>query len=130
LARCPHCDLVQTLVTPAWRAEAAQIYTDYTIYHQSAGAEQQVFAGNTGAGSPRSERIIEALGQRVTLPSRGRLLDVGCGNGAFLASWSRLRPGWSLCGSEVNDKYRIQIEAIPGVERLYRSAGRNPGQFD
>jgi SAM-dependent methyltransferase len=47
------------------------------------------------------------------------LLDIGCGNGSFLSAWSRLIPGWSLCGTEVGEKYKAQIESIPGVERLF-----------
>ena len=133
LARCRVCGLVQTLVGSGWRAEAEEIYRRYTIYHQSGGSEQSVFDGCTGAGSPRSERIIHALRQSVSvsLPGQGRLLDVGCGNGAFLAAWSRLSPGWSLCGSEVDDKHRRRIEAIPGVERLYTCPLEEvPGEFD
>ena len=55
----------------------------------------------------------------MELPARGRLLDLGCGNGSFLSAWSRLVPGWSLAGSEVSDKYRREVESIPGVEQLY-----------
>ena len=133
LARCRVCGLVQSLVTPAWQAEAEEIYRGYTIYHQSGGSEQSVFDGRTGVGVPRSERIIRALTRSasVSSPARGRLLDVGCGNGAFLAAWSRLVPGWSLCGSEVDDKHRTQIEAIAGVERLHTGPlGEIPGEFD
>lgn len=133
LARCRACGLVQTLVTPAWQAEAEEIYRGYTIYHQSGGSEQRVFDSRTGAGAPRSERIVRAFRQAAgaSLPEHGRLLDIGCGNGAFLSAWSRLVPGWSLCGSEVDDKHRAEIEAIPGVERLYTGPVTEiPGEFD
>jgi len=133
LARCRACGLVQTLVTPAWQAEAEEIYRGYTIYHQSGGSEQRVFDSQTGAGAPRSERIVRAFQQAAgaSLPAHGRLLDIGCGNGAFLSAWSRLVPGWSLCGSEVDDKHRAELEAIPGVERLYTGPLTEiPGEFD
>ena len=131
LARCATCGLVQTLVTPAWQAEADAIYRDYTIYHQSAGAEQNVFDRSSGQASPRSERIIQALRQALALPEHGRLLDIGCGNGAFLAAWSRLVPGWSLCGSEVSDTHRARLEGLPGFERLFTEGLEAiPGPFD
>jgi len=131
LARCRACGLVQTVVGPKWQAEADQIYTGYTIYHQSGGREQNIFPGAGGVGKPRSDGIITALRDAVALPVGGRLLDIGCGNGSFLSAWSRLVPGWSLCGSEVSEKYKAQIEGVPGVERLFTcDVDEIPGQFD
>src|SRR6185436_4898807 len=106
LARCSACGLVQNPVTKQWSEEANQIYASYTIYHQSDGAEQNVFGNQSDAGKPRSEKIIQALRGNCALPVNGRLLDIGCGNGSFLSAWSRLIPGWSLCGSEVSEKYK------------------------
>lgn len=131
LARCRSCGLVQTLVTPEWSAEADRIYAGYTIYHQSGGSEQKVFDGRSDAGRPRSEQIIGALRNAVNLPGHGRLLDLGCGNGSFLSAWSRLVPGWALAGSEVGDKYRREVESIPGFEKLYpANLDEIPGSFD
>lgn len=119
LGRCPNCGLVETLVTPEWQRETEEIYRAYTIYHQSGGSEQQVFRAERDAGKPRSAQIIEALGGAISVPEKGRLLDVGCGNGSFLRAWSRVLPNWSLAGFEVNDKYRKEVESIPGVEQLH-----------
>ncbi len=131
LARCHACGFVQTPITPQWQAEADQIYAGYTIYHQSGGAEQNVFQARSGAGKPRSEQLIQALRAACPLPGQGRLLDVGCGNGSFLSAWSRSIPGWSLCGTEVSEKYKAQIESIPGVERLFTGDIADvPGTFD
>ncbi len=131
MARCHACGFVQTPITPQWQAEADQIYAGYTIYHQSGGAEQNVFQARSGAGKPRSEQLIQALRAACPLPGQGRLLDVGCGNGSFLSAWSRSIPGWSLCGTEVSEKYKAQIESIPGVERLFTGDIADvPGTFD
>ncbi len=131
LARCRACGFVQAPVTPQWQAEADRIYAGYTIYHQSGGAEQNVFQERSGAGQPRSAQLIAALRDACALPSRGRLLDVGCGNGSFLSAWSRLVPGWTLSGTEVSDKHKAQIEKIPGVERLFTGdITEIPGNFD
>jgi SAM-dependent methyltransferase len=131
LARCRACGLVQTVVEPKWQAEADQIYASYAIYHQSGGKEQNIFPGAGGIGKPRSDELIGALCNAVKLPSSGRLLDIGCGNGSFLSAWSRLLAGWSLCGSEVSEKYKSQVESILGVERLFTGDVEEiPGQFD
>lgn len=129
LAWCRSCGLVQAAITPEWQAEADRIYANYTIYHQSGGREQRVF-GTGGAGLPRSEKIVSALRRVVGVPEAGRLLDVGCGNGAFLTAWSRQMPGWALAGSEVSDTNRAAVESIPGVERLHTgSLAEIPGRF-
>jgi SAM-dependent methyltransferase len=131
LAWCRECGLVQTVTNQAWHDEIAAIYTGYTIYHQSGGSEQPVFASGGGIGVARSEAIIRALRSQVEIPSSGRLLDFGCGNGAFLRSWSRVVNGWRLCGSEVSNKYQREIESIEGIEALYTTPLTEiPGTFD
>src|SRR5262249_50305003 len=110
---------------------SAEIYRSYTIYYQSGGAEQAVFDGATGRPSSRSDRLVLRLRERVELPHSGRLLDVGCGNGAFLAAFGRRSPGWALRGLEVNDNNRAAVEQIPGVEALDVGELHDvPGDFD
>jgi len=59
------------------------------------------------------------------------MLDLGCGNGAMLRSFSEQLPGWSLVGNELDDKNRAAIEAIPRVERLHPGEIESvPGSFD
>jgi 2-polyprenyl-3-methyl-5-hydroxy-6-metoxy-1,4-benzoquinol methylase len=129
LAVCRACGVVQKVTDDRWQREAEEIYRAYAIYQASGGVEQQVFAD--GQGASRSSRLVERLQDRVGLPERGRLLDVGCGNGAMLRSFSRLKPGWALAGQEIGEKYRSEIEAIPGVARLYTCQPHEvPGEFD
>src|SRR2546426_745587 len=95
LAVCRECDCVQAVLCRRWRDEAKAIYADYTIYHTSHGVEQSVFDQGSGRALSRSWRLLQrALGE-ISLPERGRLLDVGCGNGALLRAFSELKLGWS-----------------------------------
>jgi len=129
LARCLECGLVQTLTTPQWQAEADQIYRSYAIYHQGGGAEQMVFV--EGRAVSRSEVIVQYLLRHHTLPSAGRSLDIGCGNGAFLRACSKQLTGWRLNGSEFDTRHRAAVEAIPQVEKFYPCALDGiPGEFD
>src|SRR5262245_12386602 len=80
LALCEACGLVQTVADENWRKECEAIYTGYTIYYQGGGAEQATFNAASGAGEARSEAIVRSLRAHVTLPAKGRWLDVGCGN--------------------------------------------------
>jgi SAM-dependent methyltransferase len=130
LGGCRACGCVQKVLDQAWRSEIDRIYADYSIYYQSNGVEQAVYESRSGRPALRSERLLEQLRTQVPLPRAGRLLDVGCGNGAFLRAFSRLIPHWTLAGTELNAKYREEVERITGVEALYACApDQVPGRF-
>jgi 2-polyprenyl-3-methyl-5-hydroxy-6-metoxy-1,4-benzoquinol methylase len=119
LAACQQCGAIQKPVTTAWLEEANEIYSEYAIYSQGAGAEQSAFDSGSGANTARSNKIVEWLGTAANLASRGRMLDIGCGNGAFLRAFSECHPDWQLAGLELSERNRSAIEAIPGVTQLY-----------
>jgi 2-polyprenyl-3-methyl-5-hydroxy-6-metoxy-1,4-benzoquinol methylase len=90
-----------------------------------------VFESGTGGGVSRSFRVLERLKSSYELPEAGRFLDVGCGNGATLRAFSQIWPGWSLAGSELSARYRLEVEAIPRVEKLYTEPVEGiAGQYD
>jgi trans-aconitate methyltransferase len=114
-----------------WQEEVRRIYDHYAIYHQGQGAEQSVFDATTGQPSARSARLVERWSAKMSLPERGRLVDIGCGNGALLRAFSAEHPNWSLSGVEVNDHYKAIVEGIPHVEQLYTCPATDvPGTFD
>jgi 2-polyprenyl-3-methyl-5-hydroxy-6-metoxy-1,4-benzoquinol methylase len=127
---CAACSSAQAILDSAWHQEAARIYEQYAIYHQSQGAEQSVFDQQSGQATSRSVRLVQRLRSEMRLPERGRLLDIGCGNGALLRAFSHAVPGWSLAGVEVSERYKSQVEAVPGVEGLFTCPPTEvPGQF-
>lgn len=131
LGVCGRCGTVQTGVDPLWEAEVGRIYADYEIYHQSAGAEQGVFDAASGIMAARSERLLSRLWTELTLPAQGRLLDVGCGNGALLRGCHTVAPGWELVGTELSDQHRAAVAALPGVTNFHSGpAAEVPGTFD
>jgi 2-polyprenyl-3-methyl-5-hydroxy-6-metoxy-1,4-benzoquinol methylase len=119
LSVCRDCGCAQAVLDRIWHSEAKQIYEDYTIYHQSKGVEQSVFDQASGQAISRSSRLLERLRAEIALPETGRLMDIGCGNGALLRAFSELTTAWSLVGVEVNDHYRSVVENIAGVEGLF-----------
>ena len=132
LAVCLDCGCAQAVLDEVWRRDADRIYADYTIYHQSQGAvEQSVFDQATGEPLTRSARLVLRLKKEASLQSRGRLLDVGCGNGALLKAFAAAAPNWELFGAEVNDRYRAAVEKIPGVRGFFAGRAEEvPGQYD
>lgn len=131
LGYCRTCGCVQKPIDEAWRVEVEEIYSGYAIYQQSAGQEQAVFESTTGLPASRSQRLFAFLQQELALPQDGTLLDVGCGNGALLRVVSQTLPGWTLWGTELNDRYRQEVECIPHVEAMHvGQPWEAPGLFD
>lgn len=119
LAICTDCGAVQKPVTKNWLREVQEIYASYAVYSQGAGLEQVSFDQRTGASSARSDRIVEWLQRNGTLSSSGTVLDVGCGNGAFLRAFGKGNPYWQMEGLELDARNKSPIESIPGVTRLH-----------
>lgn len=131
LAICQACGTVQKPVTDAWLKESDAIYAGYDIYSQSGGVEQSTFAQLTGAAQSRSVKLVDWLTHGGYISTEGKLLDIGCGNGAFLRAFGSVYPDWSMTGLELNDRNQMVVEAIPGVETLHiGSIDSLPGQFN
>ncbi len=117
--RCPTCGLLQKSIDARWTADVAKIYGDYAIYVQSGGAEQVIFVEGPDRPIARSAFVVAELQRRSMIPPTGRLLDVGCGNGALLRAFSDAAPGWLMVGTELDGRNRAVIEAVQGVEQLH-----------
>ncbi len=68
----------------------------------------------------RSQIQLDNLSRLANLPAKGRLLDFGCGKGAFLARFQHQHPGWELSGSDVSERYRAFVEPLTGPGALPR----------
>jgi len=119
LALCHSCGCVQKLIDSLWQSEAEQIYKAYSIYYQSDGLEQAVFEQESGISSSRSSKLLNCINPIIKLSKTGKLLDIGCGNGALLWQYYQRYPDWILYGTELNDKYKNKVESIPQVHSLY-----------
>ncbi len=118
LAVCSACGAVQKRADDVWLDECNSIYRNYAVYSQANGAEQLVY-NNDGCGITRSVVILNYLDGAVKLPVNGTLLDIGCGNGSFLSSFSHKYPGWTLCGTELDGRNLKTLDRISGFDRLY-----------
>jgi SAM-dependent methyltransferase len=128
---CRGCGAVQKPADEAFLAEIDAIYKGYTIYHQGAGAEQAVFEQASGLPASRSVKLLDTFHRQAGLEATGRMLDVGCGNGATLRAFGQVAPGWTKAGTEFDGKYRAEVESIPNTEPLHVGpADAVPGTFD
>jgi SAM-dependent methyltransferase len=112
IGACRSCALVQKETSEAWQQLCDKIYSNYQIYHQAGGQEQKARGRGGGQLAPRSELIADFLSKTGTMPQEGSVLDIGCGNGAFLRAMGKTFPGWRLTGSDLNETFRDPVLAI------------------
>lgn len=131
LCICETCGSVQKITNHAWGKDAQSIYSNYTLYHQANGREQAVFDINSGKTSRRSESILQYVKTKIHLKLSGRYMDLGCGSGNALRYFSKLRPRWLLSGTELNSKFRKEVENISERAFFYSCPlKRIPGTFN
>lgn len=119
LGVCMACRTVIKAIDSAFMAECADIYAKYDVYYQAKGEEQKVFEQQSGFSLNRSEKILSQLLKVIPFEVKGRLLDVGCGNGNLLKTFTKLMPEWLLVGHELNEKYKDTVLGIRNVCGFY-----------
>lgn len=119
IGACDACGLVQKENSSAWRELCARIYSDYRIYYQAAGKEQMVRSLINDGFGPRSIHLTEFLAAHGGLPRQGRVIDVGCGNGAFLRAFKSGFPDWQVNGAEINATFAKEIRDIAPDAKFY-----------
>lgn len=131
LAVCRACGAVQKVVDAAFAADCDEVYAGYRLYHQGQGGEQRIFDQRSGQSRPRSALVLDHLHAAAPCPAAGRLLDIGCGEGFFLAAFAARFPGWRISGLDMGSRYRERILALPGAEAYYDGdPGQVSGPFD
>lgn len=132
LAVCGDCGAIQKIPDAQWQDEIRRIYGGYEIYHLSDGAEQVIFNTAGGEASPRSRLLVDFVAKTITLPAKGKLIDIGCGNGAALAGFSKKLPQWELYGNELSDRGLADLRKIPNFVALYtvNDVKAIPGRYD
>ncbi len=128
IAACNLCGLIQKELTADWSKSTKQVYDQYEIYAQASGREQLSFDQNSGIKKGRSDKIVEWIKSTNELPQCGALLDIGCGNGAFLRAFGSSYTDWSLFGSELNSKYKDEVLSIHNVKEFYTNPLDNLGK--
>lgn len=123
LTVCHTCGACQKIPDAAWFDDIERIYGAYQIYQLSEGSEQIIFSAD-GKAAPRSRLLADFVRQTVKLPTKGKLIDIGCGNGGALRTFSQTLPEWQLYGTELTDASLEDLKQLPNFVRLF--TGRQP----
>ncbi len=104
IVRCGGCDLLYLNPRPSYAWLVKNVYV--AEYHESLPSALQPLDDNLRGNLTRQLKSIERFGRP------GRMLDVGCGQGGFLAfAASR---GWQIFGTEVSPRaVRALEESLP-----------------
>lgn len=78
---------------------------------------------HTGLVHPRRVRVLAAL-IAPWLPQGGKVLDVGCGDGALSAAIAEMRPDLRLSGIDVLVRPAARFESRSSTARRFRTATR------
>lgn len=119
LAYCEECGLVQKIADENWQKICSEVYKNYKIYAQADGEEQKVKCVTTGDFKPRSELLTDFVKGKASIAGSGSILDIGCGNGAFLTKFHEVAPGWSINGTELNPTFKDDILNISKTSRFF-----------
>lgn len=124
---CKKCGLFRQNPRLAWDSLTAYYPEDYAAYHYTLEAKKSTWrAKYDNYGNVKRRRAIEKY-----QPS-GRLLEVGCGTGAFLNEL--LQSGnWDVVGIEPSQSaalYTQKTLSVPVYHGRFEDADLEPGSFD
>jgi SAM-dependent methyltransferase len=127
-ARCRDCGFVFLRRQPAGEAFAAMYAAEYFDSDYHCGHEERPYFALETEQTTAAETILRWIEHEIPA---GRLLEVGCAGGYFLAA-ARAR-GWSPIGVEVSDaaaafaRERLGLDVVTGT---LDQASFTPGAFD
>ncbi|MCL4458355.1 MAG: class I SAM-dependent methyltransferase [Chloroflexi bacterium] len=127
LVRCPHCHLIYLNPRPC-RDEIERYYPpdSYKEYLSDSDRQNWFLRLNRCYGMKKRCRAV------LKMKREGRLLDVGCATGDFLAAMRR-HGGWEVCGVELNAEaaaYARQHFGLPVFAGQLEEAGFPAAHFD
>jgi SAM-dependent methyltransferase len=96
-------------------AELAAFYAGYTKKVGSEEEDDLLFGGPEQEVETLTDSQARFVAMHVSAPT-GRVLDIGCGKGAFLKAFAARRPGWHCAGVEPSREEAAIARHTPAFE--------------
>ena len=119
LSICSICKTIQKPINSKWKIRVNKIYSKYEMFSQSLGDDQKLFNEKNIDQINRSSQIISLIKKNIILEDKGNLLDIGCGTGPFIKSFSNIYPHWNLYGYEQDKKFAKYYKEIHNFKKLF-----------
>lgn len=99
--------------------------------------EQSIWGRGTASlkwSDPMNIRLGRCLSSIKKLPEGAKILEIGCGAGAFIRAIKKLHPEWECFGADLSrEAINAAVSAVDGVKYTEFDGGRFPyedGDFD
>lgn len=109
---CDSCSLIQKDSTPLMQEN---YFSEFCSHSISNGEEQVKFIN--GIAIPRSELVVTKIKEYI--PAKGKVLDIGTGNGSFLKAYKKFFKNWNLHAQDIQSNSKEDILKIVPEENIY-----------
>ena len=111
VVRCRSCGLMRTDPRPTPETMGFYYADDYRPHHDTRVDDPDETGGRSPGWAKRLSRVLVRLNtRRIPRMRPGRLLEIGCGSGAFLHKMAAL--GWEVEGVELSPKAAAAARAL------------------
>lgn len=114
---CKKCGMVQFLQNEDYRCAANEIFSNYDAMYMKTWEDSA--DGHEPVSQLQSE--YERISKTIHLSSKGKMLDLGCGNGDALFQFNRIWPEWDLYGMDIGEQFRHRVMKREGVKGFFTS---------
>ena len=103
---CAKCSLIQKPINTIWKKRVKVIYKEYEMFKNAKGEDQKLFNSEKNNQSDRSTEILNLISSKIKFPTKGKVLDIGCGTGGHLIELLNL--GYNVIGID-NSNSMLEI---------------------
>ena len=131
LGQCASCGNTVKILDANWHQVTASLYQGYLVNSDGNDGDRPLFDANGVALQSRTGRLAARLFDVVQPAFGARVLDVGAGQGTFLAALNQVRPDLALYANDLAETHRARICDIPAVRAFHGGdVFALPGDFD
>lgn len=119
IGQCATCGNTVKILDANWQQVTKALYQGYLADEDASDGDRPLFNADGGALETRTKCLATRLFEAVQLVSGASVLDVGTGQGTFLAALNSARPDLALHGNDLAKTHQARIQGISGVQEFH-----------